>query len=409
MTSPTTRIAVIGAGIIGAAVARELKQRYPQSHVVLFEKEDHVAGHQTGHNSGVVHAGLYYQPGSLKARLCRRGVDLITNFAVENDVAIDECGKVVVAQNEVERERLVEIHKKATANGVPDVALIGAERLRELEPNVVGEAAVHSPHTAIIDYTGLTMALVADFERDGGEMRLSTEVERVQSANGFVTVISTTSAEVFDHAIVCGGLQSDRLARASGAGADPSILPFFGQYFILEHEHADVVNGLIYPVPDPAYPFLGVHITRRIDGELMIGPNAFLSFAREQYKGFPFNLRDSLAIAKDAGFWKFASQNAGAALRELGGVISMDRFVEGAAKFVPQLEGAKGKRAPRGVRAQAVDRQGNMVDDFVIQQSGGAMFLRNAPSPGATSSMAIAEYLVDELAERYELGTARAA
>jgi L-2-hydroxyglutarate oxidase LhgO len=404
----TNRIAVIGAGIIGAAVARELLRRYPDARVVLFEKESHVAGHQTGHNSGVVHAGLYYTPGSLKARLCRRGVDLITSFAEEHDVAIDECGKVVVAQNEVERERLDEIYRKATANGVPDVALIGPERLRELEPNVVGEAALHSPHTAIIDYIGLTKALVADFERAGGEVRLSTSVERVRSGNGLVTIITDRDVETFDNAIVCGGLQSDRLARASGAGSDPSIVPFFGQDFVLDHEHADVVNGLIYPVPDPAYPFLGVHVTRRIDGELMIGPNAFLSFAREQYKGFPFNLRDALAIAKDAGFWRFASQNAGAAARELGGVFSMDRFVEGAAKFVPQLSGAKGHRAPRGVRAQAVDRQGKLVDDFVIQRSGGAMFLRNAPSPGATSSMAIAEYLADELAKHADLGPVRA-
>lgn len=393
--SSRKRFAVVGAGIVGAAVARQLLMTYENAHVTVYEQEDHVSAHQTGHNSGVVHAGLYYEPGSLKATLCRRGVGLLQAFAEEHAVPYDECGKVLVATDEVEVERLQGILARAIANGVPGVKMLSRDGLGEVEPNAQGLAALHSPTTAIIDYRAVTEALAYEFRNRGGVIRLSTRVDRVEDRAGAVIVHTDHDAEEFDQVIVCAGLQSDRVARKSGAERDPAVVPFFGQYFVLEQRYNEVVNGLIYPVPDPNYPFLGVHVTRRIDGGLMIGPNAFLSFSRERYRGLGINVKDSLAVATDGGFWKFASGNLATARRELKGVLSIKKFVEEAARYVPQLKGATGHRATRGIRAQAMTRDGKLVDDFVIQRRGAALFVRNAPSPGATSSLAIAEYLVD--------------
>ncbi len=396
--SARKRFAVIGAGIIGSAVARGLLARYDGAEVTLYEKEDRPASHQTGHNSGVIHAGLYYEPGSLKARLCRRGVSLLVDFAREHSVPFDECGKIVVATNDVEVERLHAIHQRSLANGVPDVALLDADGLREVEPNAVGLAALHSPHTGIIDYRGLTEALVSDFRRGGGRVRFSTAVNRVEERAGGAIVYSVFDAQEYDQVIACAGLQSDRLAARSGEDRNPSVVPFFGQYFILEPEYDDIVNGLIYPVPDPKYPFLGVHVTRRIDGGVMLGPNAFLSFSREGYRGLGFNLPDSLGIAANPGFWRFAAGNMATARREIAGVLSSEKFVEEAARYVPKLAGAAGRRATRGIRAQAMNRDGSLVDDFVIDRGRATMFVCNAPSPGATSALAIAEHLIDEAA-----------
>ncbi|WP_407922860.1 L-2-hydroxyglutarate oxidase [Brevibacterium sandarakinum] len=396
------RFAVIGAGIIGSAVARGLIRKYDGADVTLYEKEDHPAAHQTGHNSGVVHAGLYYEPGSLKARLCRRGVSLLLDFAREHNVAYEECGKVVVATNDPEVERLHGIHARARANEVPDVALLDRDGLVEVEPNAEGIAALHSPHTGIIDYRGLTEALVADFRRSGGRVRFSTGVRRIEQRSGAkgssAIVHSSVDSQEYDQVIVCAGLQADRLAARSGEAKNPTVVPFFGQYYILEPRFNDDVNGLIYPVPDPKYPFLGVHVTRRIDGGLMIGPNAFLSFSREGYKGLGLNISDSLTVATDPGFWRFAAGNMATAAREIAGMLSSKKFVAEAARYVPSLDGADGHRATRGIRAQAMNRDGTLVDDFVIDRAGATMFVRNAPSPGATSALAIAEHLIDTAA-----------
>ena len=399
MRTTPQRIAVVGGGIIGTAVARELALRFDDATVTLFEKEATLAAHQTGHNSGVVHAGLYYEPGSLKATLCRRGVSLLTDFAAEQEVAFDECGKVVVATDDTEVERLRAIHDRARATGVPDIALLARDGLRDIEPNAEGVAALHSPHTAIIDYPGLTDALVADFRAHGGRVRFSTPAKSIDRRGGTATrdtavVRTPVDAQEFDHVIVCAGLQADRLAARSGESRTPTVVPFFGQYFILDEVYSDAVNGLIYPVPDPKYPFLGVHVTRRIDGGLMIGPNAFLSFSREGYRGLGLHIPDSLAVAADPGFWRFAAGNMATAARELPGVLSIEKFVAEAARYVPSLAGADGHRATRGIRAQAMNRDGTLVDDFVIDRAGATMFVRNAPSPGATSALAIAEHLV---------------
>lgn len=389
--------AVVGAGIIGAAVARELSLRFPGAQITIVDKETTVAAHQTGHNSGVVHAGLYYEPGGLKARLCRRGVELITNFAAEKNVPYERCGKLVVALDDAEESRLKSIYERAQANQVPGVELIGPEGIRSIEPNAAGTLALHSPGTAIIDYAALTRALVEDVVKAGGQLHLDCLVERIEQRSSGVVLHTSTGQIQADHVVVCAGVQSDRVARSSGAAADPSIVPFFGQYFQLEESYSSILNGLVYPVPDPKYPFLGVHLTKRVDGAMTVGPNAFLSLSRENYRGLGLNVRDLAEVLGNAGFWKFAARNAPAAVREVRSVVSKDFFLKQAAKYVPSMEGAKATRLARGIRAQAMDRNGTLLDDFAIDYQPRATYIRNAPSPGATSSMAIAEYIVDAL------------
>ena len=390
------RFAVVGAGVIGAAVARQLTLSRPGAHVTVLEKEPHPAAHQSGHNSGVVHAGLYYEPGSLKARLCRRGVGLLGQFCADKRVAYEECGKLVIALDEAEEARLRGIFERATANGVPDVRLVGPRGIREVEPNAVGRLALHSLHTAIVDYAAVTRALLDDVAAAGGDVRFATPVERVTDTGAATVVHTAHGPETFDLTIVCAGLQADRLARASGAQRDPAIVPFLGQYRTLEPEFRNRVSGLIYPVPDPAYPFLGVHLTKRIDGEMLVGPNAFLSFSREKYRGPGIDPRDCVEIAGNPGFWRFAARNVPTAAREVRGVVSHRRFMAGAARYVPCLAQARTAAATRGIRAQAMTSRGELVDDFAIQRRGRVTHVRNAPSPGATSSLAIAEHIVGQ-------------
>ncbi|MGO4298192.1 L-2-hydroxyglutarate oxidase [Glutamicibacter sp. MCAF14] len=403
----TYSFGVVGAGIIGAAVARELMQRHPGAQITIIEKSEEVAAHQTGHNSGVVHAGLYYQPGSLKARLCRRGVDLLRDYAIAKNVPYEECGKLVVALTEEEEGRVRAIYSKAVANGVPDVELIGPEEIRKIEPNAVGRLALHSPHTAIIDYAGVTRAMIEEVTDGGAKLLLNSEVIGISNAGNecIVTVDSDGQSKKhkFDYLVVCAGLQSDRVARLAGGAAYPKIVPFFGQYSKLAPEQRNILNGLVYPVPDPEYPFLGVHLTKRVDGEMLVGPNAFLSFGRENYKGWRIGVKDTLDVVFSRAFWKFASGNMKAAVQEFGAVVSRKKFLAGAAAYAPDLNDAASTPITRGIRAQAMDENGQLVDDFVIERLGRVTALRNAPSPGATSSLAIAEHLVEHLGETLEI------
>ncbi|MEE2061414.1 L-2-hydroxyglutarate oxidase [Rhodococcus artemisiae] len=394
----TLRAAVVGGGIIGAATARRLAML--DHDVTLFEKEPSLASHQTGHNSGVVHAGLYYTPGSLKAQLCRRGVDLLQKFAVEKDIPYDECGKLVVALDESELDRLDAIEARATANGVPGIRRIGADEITAIEPHAVGISALHSPQTAIIDYVAVTRALADDVTNAGGALHTGTPVTGLHTAGHQVVVETTSGTWSFDLVIACAGLQSDRLAHAAGDARTPRIVPFLGDYRLLKPAAATKVRGLIYPVPDPRYPFLGVHLTKRIDGEVMVGPNAFLSPGRETYEGIRGSWRDLRDAAAWPGFWKFATHNLPAASRELRTAMSTRRFVSEAARYVPGLTADDVVDGPRGIRAQAMNADGGLEDDFVITGHGPVVHLRNAPSPGATSSMAIAEHLVDTALER---------
>ena len=413
------RVAVIGGGIIGLAVARELMSCSPGAEVVVYEKEARVASHQTGNNSGVVHAGLYYEPGGLKATLCRRGLGLLRDFAREKNVTYQECGKIVVAKDELQRDRLNGIHAKALANNVPGVRLIGPAEIQQVEPHSEGVAALHSPETAIVDYRGVTEALAADVTEAGGQLRLCTEVTSIRedvttAAGGRLAQVAARSGtgtghptkedrELFDLVITCAGLQSDRLARASGEPRFPKVVPFYGDYFMLAEHKAAQVRGLIYPVPDPRYPFLGVHITRRYDGEVMLGPNAFLSLGREIYRRGRVSPRDLADVALTPGFWRFAAKNVPAMMRETRTALSRRAFVAEAKKYLPDIEVNDVARGPRGVRAQAMNADGTLVDDFVITGGRRTVHVRNAPSPGATSALAIAEQIVAEALSRHTL------
>ncbi|PBC54817.1 L-2-hydroxyglutarate oxidase [Rhodococcus sp. ACPA1] len=394
------RAAVIGGGIIGLAVARELLHRMDVVEVTLFEKETRVAAHQTGHNSGVVHAGLYYPPGSLKARLCRRGVTLLQQYAENKGVAYEECGKVVVAHDSSEVARMDAIFDRAVANGVPGIRKVPGEEIPEIEPHARGVAAVHSPHTAIIDYVAVAEALAADIAAAGGRVLLGREVVGLDSRTAETVVATRQGSEVFDLVVTCAGLQSDRVALMSGEPRSPRVVPFFGDYFLLEPERSSLVKGLIYPVPDPRYPFLGVHLTKRIDGRIMLGPNAFLSFGREAYDRRGWSAADVMSAVGFPGFWRFAVHNTAAAVREARTVLSTGQFVKEAQKYVPDVRRSDVTRGPRGIRAQAMNADGSLEDDFVITGSGRVVHVRNAPSPGATSSLAIAEHVVTEVLAR---------
>jgi L-2-hydroxyglutarate oxidase LhgO len=392
------RYVVIGAGIIGLATARELQRRHPDAAVTVVDKEDAVGAHQTSHNSGVVHAGLYYPPGSLKAQLCTRGRHLLRDFCTEHGLANEECGKVVVARTHDEVATLREIEQRATANRVPDLAWLSAPQLHDIEPHAAGVAALHSPHTAIVDFAAVARALAT-----GLDVRLGFEVTAVRQVGPEVVVTGPGQTDLAaDRLVVCAGLQADRVALLAGDTAGPAIVAFRGEYWRLIPARTYLVRGLIYPVPDPAYPFLGVHFTRRVGGAVDLGPNAVLATAREGYRRRQVIPTDLAATLAWPGFRKMARRHWRAGLRELRGSLSKAAFVAEARRLVPDVTANDVVPAPAGVRAQAVDADGTLVDDFRVGWAGTrgqVMTVRNAPSPGATSALAIAEYLADQLDE----------
>jgi (S)-2-hydroxyglutarate dehydrogenase len=404
----TDRVAVVGGGIVGVAVAREILTRRPDAQVTLYEKEDRLASHQTGRNSGVVHAGLYYQPGSNKALLCRRGVGLLEEFCAQRRIRRIQCGKVLVALDDAERARLGDIEERALANGVPGVRTIGAEELRELEPHVRGVGALHSPSTSIVDFAEVTQALAADAVAAGAKILLGQEVIGLRTTVSEVVVTaraaSGTDESAFDQVVACGGLQSDRLAELAGDGPEPVIMPFRGEYYALKPERRGLVNGLVYPVPDPRYPFLGVHITPRVDGEVLVGPNAVLALAREGYTWRTVSVPDLVEIARTPAFWRFARRHWRTGIREMHGSLSKRRFVAAARAYVPEINDDDVVPGTAGVRAQALEADGALVDDFRISIRDRVVLLRNAPSPAATSALAIAEHVVSTINEARRIG-----
>ena len=394
--------AVIGCGIVGLAVGAELLRRRPGLRLLMLEQEAAVAMHQTGHNSGVIHSGVYYAPGSLKARLCVEGAALLTDYCDRRGIPYERCGKLIVARTEEEVPRLRELFRRAGENGVPGIRWLEAEEIASVEPGCVGAAAVHSPSTGIVDYTEVSRALASDLAEAGAEFRFSARVGSLRREDG-ATVVRLESGEELRarYAIACAGLWSDRLAEASGASAYPRIVPFRGAYLHLDLRGADprdVVRGMVYPVPDPALPFLGVHITRHIDGGVSLGPTAMVALARDGYGTWGFRASDLWSIAAWPGSWRVLGRFWRTAFSELRFRLSRRAFVAACAEFMPGLSGVPLKRrASAGVRAQAVARDGSMADDFVISEEDGAAHVRNAPSPAATSSLAIARYLVDRL------------
>lgn len=388
----------MGAGILGLALARELGRRHPGLPVTVVEKEREVAAHQSGHNSCVVHAGLYYEPGSLKATLCRRGGSMLREYCSEHGIRYDELGKVVVASSEAELPALRRIGDRAERNGVPGLRFVDAAGLRELEPWAVGVAALHSPHTATVDFPSVCRRLADDVRDGGGEVLLGQEVEGVRPVGGGVEVSLASGPRRFVAAVACAGLGSDRVGRRNGA-PEPKvrIVPFRGEYWRLRPAARERVRGLIYPVPDPRYPFLGVHLTRRFDGEVLVGPNAVMALAREGYRWRDVDLGDLADLARWPGLWRLARRHWRTGAREMAVSLSKRAFLASARRYVPSLTMTDLARASAGVRAQAVDRDGSLVDDFVIDVDGPVVAVRNAPSPAATSSLAIAEYVADRV------------
>ena len=384
------RCAVIGAGIIGLATARELTLRGHE--VVVLEKEDAVARHQSSHNSGVVHAGIYYPPGSLKARLCTRGRALLKEYCEEHAIPYVECGKVVVATDESQVPALRELEARATANAVPGPRWLDRAALKEIEPHAGGVAALHSPRTAIVDFAQVARSLAADLD-----VRLGCEVTGFRQDAGGVTVAATGGEVHADRVVVCAGLQSDRVARLAGDTDGPAIVAFRGEYWQLVPDRRHLVRGLIYPVPDPAYPFLGVHFTTRVDGTVDVGPNAVLAFAREGYRRRDVSLTDLARAIAYPGFRSMARRHWRAGLAEMRGSFSKRAYVAAARSLMPELSADDLVAGPAGVRAQAVDRDGSLVDDFRLGAAGPVVTVRNAPSPAATSSLAIAELVVERL------------
>lgn len=391
------RIAVIGAGIIGLAVARQVGLVRKDTEVTVIDKEISVGAHQTSHNSGVVHAGVYYAPDSLKAILCKRGSLLLQEYCADRGIAYDECGKLVIATDTSEIEALNQIQDRAERNHVAGLRRVGPEEIRELEPHARGIAGLYSPRTAITDYPAVVKALARDVEAAGGRLLLGNPVKAITSKSSGVAVQVGEEEFVFDRVVICAGLQSDVVAEQAGDDAEPAIVPFRGEYYRLVPAKNELVRGLIYPVPDPNYPFLGVHFTRRIDGGVDVGPNAVLALAREGYLRRDFSPKDLWETLRWPGFQKLARQHWKMGIFEAIGSISKHHFLNRARVYVPELQDSDVVRGGSGVRAQAVDRDGTLVEDFRIHRLGKVLAVRNAPSPGATSSMAIAEYICDEL------------
>jgi L-2-hydroxyglutarate oxidase LhgO len=389
-------VGVVGAGLIGLATARQLALAGVP--VVVFEKEAGVAQHQSGHNSGVVHAGVYYAPGSAKAILCRRGVELLRSYCADKGLPWDERGKLVVARDDAETARLKDLERRATANGVPGIRWLDAGAIRELEPNVAGQAALLSPTTAIVDYPAIARSLADDVARLGGQVLTATAVSQVrQPADDAVLVVTAGQTYRLSRLVICAGLQADLLATAAGDQAAPEIIPFRGEYLRLRPHARDRVRHLVYPVPDPAYPFLGVHLTPRINGDVDLGPNAVMALAREGYRRRDVSAAQLARLARSAAFRQLARHNWRVGVNELRGSLSRRVYLAEARTYLPWLQPGDVMSAPAGVRAQAVDPDGSLVDDFRIHRTGPVVAVRNAPSPAATASLAIAEKIVSEL------------
>ncbi len=390
-------VGVIGAGILGLAVARELTIRFPGIPVTVFEKEGHVAAHQSGHNSGVVHAGVYYPPGSLKASLCRRGAAMTREFCQQHGVAYRELGKLIVATSEAELAGLAEIEKRATSNQVPGLRRLTSAQIADVEPHIRGVAALHSPHTAAADYVAMCEELARAIKSSGGEVLLGTEVTAVGETASGIEVRSAAAARDFGYLIVCAGLASDRFARGLGRSGDLRIVPFRGEYYELRPELRDRVRGMVYPVPDPRYPFLGVHLTRHVDDTVHVGPNAVLALALEGYEWKDVSARDLTRIAMWPGTWQLARRHWRSGINEISGSLSKRRYLTNVRAYLPDLQLPDLVRSKSGVRAQAVRRDGSLEDDFVLQADGRVLLVRNAPSPAATASLAIAEHVVSTI------------
>lgn len=393
MTTERYDVVIVGGGIVGLSTALALSSKMPGVRLLVLEKEAKVGSHQTGHNSGVVHSGVYYRPGSLKATLTQRGNELLREFCVSQDFRIDEVGKVIVATNEVERERLQALFARGSENGVPGIRLIDRAELLEIEPNSAGIQAIHCPHTAIVDYAKVCERLAGLLESRGASVRVNSGVTAMSHGPRSVTVEGADFRLEANFVVNCAGLHADRIASMLGVERSVQIIPFRGEYYELSSQAEHLVNGLIYPVPNPQLPFLGVHFTRMVNGGVEAGPNAVLAFSREGYRRSDLDLGDVGELARYGGFWRLAARYWPIGMFEMFRSVSKPTFVRSLQKLVPSIQGKDLKHGPSGVRAQAVDRKGALVDDFVIHSAGASLHVLNAPSPAATAGLAIGEHI----------------
>jgi len=376
-------IAVVGGGILGLAVARELKLRQPDASICLLEAEGRLAAHQSSHNSGVVHAGVYYQPGSLRAKLCVEGAARLREYCAERGLPWRTTGKLIVATEEGELTRLDELERRARANGVNELTRVDAAEIAQVEPAARGLSALHSPTTAVTDFAAIAESFAQDFETAGGTIHLGTPAAKRLPVD-------------CETAVFCAGLQSDRLARARGGSAEPRIVPIRGGYLKVRADQSDLVRGNVYPVPDPDLPFLGAHLTRTFDGALLIGPTAMITGARDAYRLSTVRRHDLGETLRWPGTWALMRRHWRATLDEAANSVRANRLTRQAARLVPALHGAEVIPGPAGVRAQALDRRGNLVEDFLIERIGDDIHVRNAPSPAATSSLSLAGLIAHE-------------
>ena len=398
----TYDIAIVGGGIVGLATARALHERAPRARLVLLEKEPRLATHQTGHNSGVIHSGIYYRPGSHKARLCVEGKALMYRFCEEHGIRVERCGKVVVATAEAEVPRLMTLHERATANGVP-IELLEPTRLRELEPHAAAVRALASPSTGIVDYGEVAAALARDLVAGGVAVETGVRVAALERTGEGLEIGAGRLALKTRRLVNCAGLYSDAVARLAGARPGVRIVPFRGEYYMLRPERRSLVRGLIYPVPDPEFPFLGVHLTRTIHGDVEAGPNAVLAFAREGYRFARMSPRELAGTLAYRGFWRMARRYWRMGAYEMYRSLSKAAFVEALQRLVPDLVADDLSTGGAGVRAQAVSPDGTLVDDFRIVATADAIHVLNAPSPAATASLAIGRHVADLAVEAFDL------
>ncbi|XP_014849681.1 PREDICTED: L-2-hydroxyglutarate dehydrogenase, mitochondrial [Poecilia mexicana] len=416
----TYDVAVVGGGIVGLASARELIQRHPALTFVLLEKEKELAAHQSGHNSGVIHSGIYYTPGSLKARLCVRGATLAYQYCEKKGIPYKRCGKLIVAVEQEEIPRLKALYERGLKNKVRDLSIVDSKGIREREPYCRGIMALDSPYTGIVDWRMVALRYGRDFEEAGGAVLTEFEVSDMSvvkespagSPDGLKHPIAIRDKKGDEvrcrYVLTCGGLYSDRLSQISGCSPEPRIVPFRGDYLVLKPEKHYLVRGNIYPVPDPRFPFLGVHFTPRMDGGVWLGPNAVLAFKREGYHLYDFNARDFADALSFRGLQKLVLRNVTYGIGEMYRGVFLGAQIKILQKYIPELSLSDVLRGPTGVRAQALDRDGNLVDDFVFDGGVGdlgsrVLHVRNAPSPAATSSLAIAEMIADEVESRFML------
>ncbi|EKT4524432.1 L-2-hydroxyglutarate oxidase [Pseudomonas putida] len=387
---------IIGGGIVGLATAMALLEQRPGASLLILEKETSLGRHQTGHNSGVIHAGIYYAPGSLKADLCKRGAQATKDFCTEHGIAFEVCGKLLVASNDLEMQRMQALHERSRQNGLK-VERLHATELKRREPNIVGKGALFLDATGIVDYKQVCDAMARVIQKAGGEVRMATTVRAIKEHGEHVEVSSDGQSWCARQLVACAGLQSDRLARLAGVKIDHQIIPFRGEYYRLPPSKNQIVNHLIYPIPDPDLPFLGVHLTRMIDGSVTVGPNAVLGLGRENYRKFSVNWRDVAEYARFPGFWKTLWNNLGSGTTEMKNSLFKRGYLEQCRKYCPQLEVQDLLPYEAGIRAQAVMRDGTLVHDFLFAETPRMVHVCNAPSPAATSAIPIGQMIAERI------------